>query len=553
MSSSARSRVQRLLEDGVLGALAGLLAFLLLGVGPSPAYADRNFHLVRPIDDPLLVSERRPLTIPYVFGDFDLIADVEVPEGGSLDLCVRVVEPRRGKDGDMPLFHGRFTTVRLSADGRGDGPAFRSREDALFELAGVPGQVVAAGLPTTVVVEARGRELRANTGGVEHGPFLAMDSHGFLAFVVRGGTAVVRSLRVDVVPRPVRLLPWAWCGLIGAGLGIAAHLLARGRTVRVAASLSLVPLAALGGSWALVIDLLPESEPAVSSLVALALAGAPAALLCASARSMRSRLAFGLLGLASVPLAWSATAEWESHRLASLEDPRLDACFGALSATAPLDALARRLHGGTAVHMPEALGARILFLGGGQLFEGHPDREQWVAPFVAGRTARQLRRAVDFAVVPTLFGHTRQQVEMYLRFYRQRFDTAAVVLAIPPWEGEASEDPAAVAWLDDSDSPAGTGSGLWTAWNRRTAPRVSPLPRSGVLRDAVGRLAAAAQEDGTPLVVVLPPGLDPELAAEVEAGADGVAVVLTLPLAEDPAATVEPLADAVAKAMGGGG
>jgi hypothetical protein len=552
VSSSARSRGQRLLEDGVLGALSGLLAYLLHGVGPEPVYADRNFHLVRPADDPLLVSERRPLTIPYVFGDFDLIADVEVPDGGSLDLCVRVVEPRRGEGGDMPLFHGRFTAVRLSADGRGDGPAFRSREDALFELAEVPGQVVAAGLPTTVVVEARGRELRANTGGVEHGPFLAMDSHGFLAFVVRGGTAVVRSLRVDVVPRPVRLLPWAWCGLIGAGLGIAAHLLARGRTVRVAASLSLVPLGALGGSWALVVDLLPESEPAVSSLVALALVGAPAALLLAVGKSARSGLLLGLLGIATVPLTWSAVAERESHLLASLEDPRLDACLGALSATAPLDALARRLHGGTAVHMPEALGARILFLGGGQLFEGHPDRELWVAPFVAGRAARQLRRAVDFAVAPTLFGHTRQQVEMYLRFYRQRFDVAAIVLAIPPWEGEASEDSAAVAWLDGAGPASGDALDLWTAWQRRGASPISPLAGPGVLRDAVARLAAAAQEDGTPLVVVLPPTLPPELAAEVEAGAEGAAVVLTLPLAEDPSATVDPLAEAIARAMGGG-
>jgi hypothetical protein len=552
VSSSARSRAQRLLEDGVLGAFAGLMAFLLLGVGSSPVYSDRDFHLVRPVDDPLLVSERRPLTIPYVFGDFDLVADLEVPDGGSLDLCLRVVEPRRAEGGDMPLFHGRFTALRLSADGE-EGPAFRGREDALFELDRVAGQPVSAGLPTTVVLEARGRELRANTGGVEHGPFEAQDAHGFLAFVARGGTAVVRSLRVDVLPRPVRLLPWAWCGLLGAGVGILAHFLARGRTVRTAVSLGALVLGGYLGSIAVLADVLPEAEPGVASLVALALAGAPAALLCAAARTARGTLVLAVLGVATLPLTFGIIAARESHLLQSLEDPRLDACFGALSATAPLDALARRLHGGTAVHMPDASGDRVLFLGGGQLFEGHPDRAQWVAPFVAARAAGLLGRAVDFAVAPTLFGHTRQQVEMYLRFYRGRFDAAALVLAIPPWEGEASEDSDAVAWLDGLQPSDGSGAALWRAWQRRSATPATPLTRAGALGEAVSRLVAAAKEDGLPLVLVLPPGLESSLTAEVEASVAGTqAVVLTLSLVDEPQASVAPIAEALAKLLGGG-
>lgn len=549
MSSSARSRGQALLEDGVLGAFAGLLAWLLLGLGAPPDYSDRDFHLVRPVDDPLLVSERRPLTIPYVFGDFDLVADLEVPDGGSLDLCVRVVEPRRGVDGDMPLFHGRFTALRLSADGS-EGPSFRSREDALFELADVAGQPVAAGLPTTVVLEARGRELRANTGGVEHGPFFATDAHGFLAFVVRGGTAVVRSLRIDVVPRPIQLLPLAWCGLLGAAIGFLVHGLARGRALRPVAALSLVPIGALGGSLAVLSDLVPESEPQISSILAIAFAGVPAALLVAAARRKVQGVILAALGVLAVPLSWSVVASEESHLISSLEDPRLDACFGALSATAPLDALARRLHGGTAVHMPESASDRVLFLGGGPLFEGHPDRARWVAPFAAARVGARLRREVDFAVVPTLFGHTRQQVEMFDRFYRGRFDAAAVVLAIPPWEGEASEAPRSIEWLDGRDRTTEDGSSLLDSWQRRAAEPVTALSTPGALGAAVSRLAAALVEDGLPLVVVLPPELDPALAGEVRAvAAERGVTVLDLPLVGDPEASVEPLAEAIAAAM----
>ncbi|MDA1222852.1 MAG: hypothetical protein O3B85_12580, partial [Planctomycetota bacterium] len=303
-------------------------------------------------------------------------------------------------------------------------------------------------------------------------------------------------------------------------------------------------------SLAVLSDLVPESEPQISSVLALAFAGVPAALLIAWSRRMAQGVILAALGVLTVPLSWSVVAEEESHLLASLEDQRLDACFGALSATAPLDALARRLHGGTAVHMPESAADRVLFLGGGPLFEGHPDRARWVAPFAAARVGARLRREIDFAVVPTLFGHTRQQVEMFARFYRRRFDAAAVVLAVPPWEGEASEAPGAIDWLDGRYSAAEPGFPLLTSWQRRVAEPVTALSTPRALGEAVARLAAALAEDGLPLVVVLPPELDPALAEEVSvAAAERAVTVLTLPLVGDPEAAVEPLADAIAAAM----
>jgi hypothetical protein len=554
VSRTARALLSVSILCALAGALAGVAAHLAAtrDQPAAPELFERDFELQRPAAGALELGDARPVTIPHPFADFDLIADLEVPAGGALDLVLRLVEPRRSAEGDMPLFHGRFAVLRLAADGR-QGPAFLSREQALFDAAGNFGQAVAAGLPATVVVEARGRWLRANVAGVWHGPFEADDAHGAVMFVVRGGTGLVHGLRIDTVPRPLRLLPISWCAILGALAGLAACGLARGRLRRALPPLLLVPVVGWLAGAVLVPQLLPATEPGVAALVLAALAGVPGALGLAAARGPRSALLAAVLGLAGAFAAFEGFARLERPRIEAFEDPRLDAHFGAQSGTGPLDALTRRLHGRTAVHTVEADGQRVLCLGGGPLFEGSPDRAEWVAPIAAGRASQALGRRVECAVAPTLYGHVRQQLAMFERFYAEAFAPAVVVLAIPPWEGEASERAAAVAVLDGAGAAAAAAgpSALLELWARRRAPRVAAIADAAAMRRALDELARLSVEHGFRVVLVEPPALEAGLAAAVRAGAAEHGFErLVLPLLDAPGTAIEPLAEVLVRELG---
>ena len=148
------------------GFAIGAAGVALVGAGTprAPEIYDRPFHLGRGPDDPFEVTETRFLSIPWPFADFDLFATVELPEDGEFDIVFRRVAPVQ-RDGDMPLFHGRFSLLRLSTVAQG--PAYRTREQALFDdLHG--GQLLEAGRPATIHIEARGRRVRVNVAGVSH-------------------------------------------------------------------------------------------------------------------------------------------------------------------------------------------------------------------------------------------------------------------------------------------------------------------------------------------------------------------------------------------------
>ena len=134
-------------------------------------------RLVRAVDDPLEVSPEVPLHIPLPFGDCELFVDVELEAGTELDLVVRKVEPTL-RYGDMPLYHGRFAVLRLSTEE--SGRACLTREQALFDDGSVGGHLLGAGKPATIVLEARGRTVRALVAG-ERLELAATDAHGTFA------------------------------------------------------------------------------------------------------------------------------------------------------------------------------------------------------------------------------------------------------------------------------------------------------------------------------------------------------------------------------------
>ena len=140
---------------------------------------------------------------PRRYGDFDLWMDVELGENVDLDVLLRQVEPRILGAEWLP-FHGRFSVLRVSSRTRG--PAWVTRDQALLEPHG-GGVEVAAGIPASIKIEARGRVLRANVAGQRLPECLADDVYGMLTMIAHGGDVVVHSLRIDN-HGPHR--PWLW-------------------------------------------------------------------------------------------------------------------------------------------------------------------------------------------------------------------------------------------------------------------------------------------------------------------------------------------------------
>src|SRR5690606_613331 len=295
---------------------------------------------------------------------------------------------------------------------------------------------------------------------------------------------------------------------------------------------------------------LPATEPEVSARVLAALSGVPLVVLLAfRSRSATAALVRIVLAAALVLGIFEVIARIEVRRLAPLEDPRLDAAFGALSGTAPFDALAKRLHARGAVHTVEAVGERIVFLGGGPLYEGDGDFAGLVAARATANASRELGRALDATVAPTLFGNAGQQLAMFERFYAERFAPRAIVFAIPPWEGEASERPAS-AWLGDADPlaqpPADRPlSVLCSLWSTAAATPVPTTDPTG-LRRTLDRLAALAARERSSVLIVD----DEEVPAELRAVVDRAVhehgfARASLSLAAEPEAAVAALTDAL--------
>lgn len=442
---------------------------------------------------PLEITAAAPLILPYDFGDCDVLATVEVPADGELDVVFRRVEPAGA--------HGRFGVLRLSS--RMEGPPFLTRETALFEDSRAGGLRLTAGLPASIHLELRGRVATAVVAGRRLPAFEVDDDHGSVAFVARGGEAVVRYLRIEPRAATAAVGPWRWFALLGAGAVVGlAFSRTRARPWRWSLGFAAVVVGAWGARrWlggALVLGVTPEAD----SVVLLASAALPLGLALGfggSAWRTATRCVGALvLGL----LALEAVCRIEAPRLRALEDLRLDLYFGPESRQAPFGALAGQLHGKNEVHSPRRASerdeVRIVFLGGEPLFEANLDRAHHLAVQATARASARLGRPLRAAVVPTAFPNTLQQTLLYERFYAAAYRPAAVVLGVDRWDALRERTLSARQMRDLGEAPA--PSSYLLAAVRSPTPAV-PLASPAELEATLTEFAQACRARGTPLLL----------------------------------------------------
>lgn len=477
--------------------------------GPAPLH-ENEFRLTRDADHPLLVTEERTQDLPYVFGDCDLEALFEVPEGGHLDVVVRRVEfALRERQG-----HARFAALRLSA--RAEGPAWRSREELVFGGGDDGGVRVTAGLGVSVRLQMRGRSVHANVAGRALTPFLCDDARGAIAFVVRGGTAVVRHLRVSAPLREARAEPFFLAGLWTALAGVVVVVCGARRRAALG-WLVLVPLGGWLAREGLFAHLAPLAEPSRQGALLGALWLLPLWMALALGRARAVLAGVGLV--ASCGLFELAT-RCEARRLEPLADARLDLVFGRASNTAAFDAFAGRLRSRTAVHTVRGDETRVLFLGGEDLLEPGDQSDQWLGVQVGGALAAERKRPVEAIVAATRDAHTLQQFALW-KLFHERFAPKVVVFGVPSDESEPRlASPARALW---ERSEAGRRSLVPEGWSRAfallrvaLAPRV-PAASADDLRATLHDVRALCTARGAGLVLVTGTALDDELAAVVSA------------------------------------
>jgi hypothetical protein len=549
----SRTIVTRCLALLVLGPIAAVLAALAAesSLPPAPELHEHDFRFERKDGSPLEITPDRPLILPFGFGDFELWFELEAPVGGEVDVVARLVEPTL-RDRGLAPFHARYSLLRLSTVQ--DGEPFRTREAALFDddpAAVARGGVrIAGGLPATVTVSARGRCLAANVAGRRLPTWTCTDAHGQLALVVRGGSALVHAMELRAEPRPLRLLPVGWCALAGLGIGLAiawlAHARPRGRPLRLAAAFAVLVLGGAAGGRLVLAHVLPEAEAEQLPIVATALAFAPLAI------ALARRIAFPELavGVLAAFAALEYATRSEAPRLRPFEDARLTAYLGEDSGPAAFDVLVPRMRARDAAHTALASGERVVFLGGGPLFESDPDYAHGVAPLACARAARALPpRRFDGATMPTVASHLGQQLACWSRWYERAFDARAIVLALPAWEAEPLVDPNAAAVLAGAVAPAPWPLRCLELVARAAAGTVvgaDPATWSARLADFATRCAAR----GTRLLLLVDPALaTPYREALASVVAQHGLAVLELDPVNDALQAAERIGDALAALM----
>lgn len=515
---------------------------------PAPELHEQDLIFHRADGSPIEVNEQTPLLLPHRFGDYDMWAEIEVPEGGEVDLVQRLAEPTLRAHGLEP-FHARFTVARMSTVKKGE--AVRTREQALFAddpaATARGGVLVGGGFPATVTVSARGRRLDINLGGTKLEPVETTDAHGEIAVLARGGTALIRKLQVTYVPRPLRLLPIGYAAIAGGIAGLLAVMIGAMRRRRAFRATFVLPLCAwCAGRWVFHHEL-PEAEPETLALVLGACSGLP--LFLALAVPARVRFVPVCIALLCGAAALEVAARIEKSRLRHFEDPRLTAYFGEDSGSAPFDALARRIYSRDAVHGVTAAGERVVFLGGENLFEAN-DRDHWIPPLACARASQGLAgRKFDGATLPTFASHTRQQIACFERFYRPVFGTRAVVLVVPPWEGQPDVPASAVAALDGIAPAAPSSLVLFDLLRRSSEPRVVATGAEALARETWG-FVDRCRDAG---IVVLPGidrGLDATMTAAMVAEAKRrAAPLLRLSPIDEPDAAIAEIGDGLADLM----
>ncbi len=479
---------------------------------------DDDFVLTRAPEEPLAVTEATWRPIPYLFGDFDLTCDVDLSPGAELDLLFRVVEPRLVQDVVLP-FHTRFTLLRMSAGS--EGPPYRTRSQALFDQTLTGGVDLAPGHPATVLLQGRGRMVRANVAGRWFPWVRTADESGSFAFVVRGGEARIPTLRIRPLNAGGGVPAWAVGAVLALVLAAGAAAVG-GHVPRLFLMLPLVVAVAGIGKRMVLGDLQPLAVPETLTVLWIGLAGLPmAAMLALPLHSQRWALPLGLL---AVFACWDVAARQEAPRRYGTEDPRLDLVFGRDSGTAPLEALARRVRGPYEVHtLAPAKGPRVFFLGGQLLYGLTPEQDLTV--WSTAELGLKLQRSVEGMALPTVDGHALQQWLMFWGYYR---DYAPDVLVFGIAAEEMAEDPRGSAeqlmeqtLIVTPDGfaavPLEEATGLVSLLQQPApAPRSTPESVARALREAQRYCESA----GHHLVVLIAPGLPGELRAIVRAVAE---------------------------------
>ncbi len=464
----------------VCGALTGWLVPGLVPLGlREPHLHEQDFLLARKDGQPAEITPARWMFLPFRFADFNLQMDIELGEGVDLDLLVRQVEPRLVNEQLLP-FHGRFSALRVSTVAAG--PGWRTRDEALLGPRS-GGVEVAPGLTSTVWIEGRGRQLRANVAGKAQPLFVADDEYGMFAFAVRGGKAVVHNLVIKNLGQPQAWLwsRWTWSafGAIGAVL---LALVGRGAGLREGRFLAglLGPLLA----WLLVRNVpMDLGLPDLRAMALLLLA-------CLLAMSVWLRTWRLLLLL----LAMGGTLE-VAHRLLARDHSPMDALFGPLAGAQLSEGLAQMVRGPGGLHDVGQPGKRVFLLGGQLLYDrGQPGEH---LELLVGRELRAATRQPVVVPCPqTADGYAAQQWRLFEACY-VGFQPAVVVLGV-------GRDEMAIESATDQrrSSPEQLRSTLLAAraYGERSKCKLVLFADSGL----PGELLAALREaeaTGVPLVV----------------------------------------------------
>jgi hypothetical protein len=417
------------------GALAG---WFVAGVVPEalrqPYLDPHDFHLARSKDDVKRITPSLWWFEPRRYGDFDLLMDIELGENVDLDVVLRQVEPWF-VDEQLPAFQGRFGVLRISSRQRG--PGWHTREQAL-RTPDSGGIEIAAGLPATVTIEARGRVLRANVAGHKLPPFVVDDSFGMFTLLTRGGDAVVHSLSVkNLGPHRPWLWSRGWWSLLGAIGALVAVAIARATGERYAdlvASSFAPPLLA----WLLARRVDVEyGLPSPAALLCLLLT-------CSSVWLLRSRRhdrpqpadGRGSLGLLArtgnllLVFAVALLAGAMADALFRRDHAEIDALFGPRAGAQISEALGGLVRGPQGLHDVGRPGPRVFLLGGRPLYDrGEPGEHLELQLASLLRQGKQ--KPVDVPCLPTVEPTPRQQWHLFATCY-QRYHPDVLVFGVGP-------------------------------------------------------------------------------------------------------------------------
>ena len=465
-------RAQRIAVTALWGALVGIALawFAHPGDPPRPRLHSQPWSIHN--EEGTAVSPDRSLAVPIRFGDYDLNCVVELSPRAELDLVFRKVEHWGATD--LPLFHTRFSVLRMSSEvtDQPAAPEFLSRERALFSESSVGIQIGPGEPGASLSLECRGRVVRGNVNGIELPPMTVPDDFGNMTLVSRGGTALVREFHVTPW-KPATAAP-AWLPAAATGVVTALLLALCGATFGGAViGLACGLLGALVGQAAGFAHLLPAVRVDPDAVYFAAVCCMPLAFAVGLpiARLAVRAVMVALIGGIGCAACLEAVARVELDRYVEMQDDRLDLFFGPESGTAPCDALARMLRCEFESHTQVAERYDVLLLGGKQFFDYHEPGK--VEKNVNARLPSLLRQRlglgrsgrVRVAAVPTELGHVYQQFLLFKEYYKD-YRPKVVVLGVTAEEAEALLHLPARRVLAASRVESRGGSALLRGWGR---------------------------------------------------------------------------------------